>query len=283
MSKSLIWLALLVGVGCSAFDIPTPPPTRAFTAPTLPPTVAFSPFLATELPSGYQDGIGSNDPTVAALPNNLAIPPLVLASQDGYQVVQLTLSNGTTVQGLLITPSVGRVAGLVVFTALTDENTASQWAHWRDQGVVVLVVNAVTFDVVTFTDVMDSFSDLALGDTAQLDPSRLGVLADANSAESALVGCAQDLRCDALVVFQPNPTATALASLVGLRGRSLLLVVDQTQPTLVTTANGILASVGDNASVQWVEGNLSTADQLHSNPQLVQVIVQWLQEHIPQS
>jgi hypothetical protein len=51
----------------------------------------------------------------------------------------------------------------------------------------------------------------------------------------------------------------------------------------VTTANGILASVGDNASVQWVEGNLSTADQLHSNPQLVQVIVQWLQDHIPQS
>ncbi|MFZ4827563.1 MAG: hypothetical protein ACOYLB_09405 [Phototrophicaceae bacterium] len=281
MSRLLIGLVLILSVGCSALDIPTPPPTRAFTAPTLPPTVPFLPFLATELPSGYQDGIGSNDPTVAALPNNLAIPPLVLANQDGYQVVQLTLSNGTTTQGLLITPSVGRVAGLVVFTSITDENTASQWGHWRDQGVVVLVVNAVTFDTVMFTDVIDSFSDLALGDTAQLDPSRLAVLADANSAESAWVGCAQDLRCDAFVVFQPNPTATTLASGVALRERSVLLVVDQTQPNLVTTANAILANLGDNASVQWVEGNLSSADQLHNNPQLVQVIVQWLQTHLP--
>ena len=276
MIKPLIWSALLLGVGCSAFDVPTPPPTRAFTAPTLPATMPFLPFLATELPSGYHDGIGSNDPTVAALPNNLAIPPLVLESQDGYEVVQLTLSNGTTLSGLLMNPSVGRVAGLVVFTSFMDEQIASQVETWRGQGLVVLVVNATVFDRVVFKDVIDSFSDLALGDAAQLDPSRLAVLADTTSAESVMAGCSQDLRCDALVVFQPNRTPSTFVSLAGLAGRSLLLVIDRNQPNLVATANEIMTSMGNDATVQWVDGDLSSIDQLHNNPQLVQVIVQWL-------
>lgn len=278
MIKSLIWSVVLVGVGCSTFDVPTPPPTRAFTAPTLPPTASFLPFLATELPSGYQDGIGSNDPTVAALPNNLAIPPLVLETQEGYQVVQLTLSNGTTVSGLLMNPSFGRVAGLVVFTSLTDENTPLHLNAWRNNGMLVLLVNATVFDSVMFTDVIDSFSDLALGDTAQLDPSRVAVLADTNSAESTTVGCWQDLRCDALVILQPNRNTATLTALTGLGERSLLLVSNRTQPDLVATTNEIIANLGSGVAVQWVDGDISSAEQLHNNPQLSQVIVQWLQE-----
>ncbi|MEM6282424.1 MAG: hypothetical protein AAF787_09555, partial [Chloroflexota bacterium] len=188
MNRLFYMIAAVLLAGCATITPPTPTPTRALSGPTLAPTDPAIPRPPTEFPGSFEDTFGSSDPTAAALPNDLELPPLVVEQGATNREVAITLS-AETVSGYLYTSVAERSPGVLL---LAEDRTV--WGTLpsllEQNGFVVLSVDMPQLaDMLEFRTLIASFSEFAQGDASLLDASRLAVIGERTAADFALRGC----------------------------------------------------------------------------------------------
>lgn len=279
-SYALIALLLLLA-GCDALA-PTIEPTRALSAPTLAPTSnAVIPAPPTEVPGSFIDPFGSNNPTAAALPSDLDLPPLILdeVGADGGRVVSITLSDGGVVGGVLYPDVPVRAPGLLLI--------AEDRAVWGDlppvleaNGYIVLAVDLpATTTIVQFRDVLASFVDFAQADDSRLDPGRMAVIGEDTGANIALLGCAADLRCDAAALLSPT-AREALGAVATSFSRPLLVSASRDDALAFTAAEAVAASAAGEVLFQPFNSAGRGAAMLQNRPDMVDLLLRWLTEAV---
>lgn len=268
-------VVIVLVAGCASIVPPTPTPTRSLTGPTLAPTEPAIPRPPTEFPGSFEDSFGSSDPTAAALPNDLELPPLVVESGDNSRTVAITLST-ETVEGYLYAGVAERSPGVLL---LAGDRTV--WgglpALLEQNGFVVLSVNMPQLaDTPEFRTVIASFSEFAQGDASLLDASRIAVIGERTAADFALRGCSQDLRCDALVLISPQDGTGAIATLGQYGNRPLLVSASRDEPASFALAENIAATAQGESLMQPFNSEGSGAAIVQNRPDFADLIVSWL-------
>lgn len=274
-------LLVLFTAACDTLSVSTPVPTRQLSAPTLAPTTPFSlpGGPPTEVPGSAASGFGANDPTVAALPNDLNLPPLSVPSDDGNaRSVQIALDNAV-LPGDFYTNVPVRAPGVLLLS--TDR---ARWAGFpgtlEENGYVVLAVDTPdTMNEVVFQQLMGSFSEFAQGEDSRLDPARLVIIGEQTGADIALRGCAVDARCSALGLLTPT-NSNGAATLAAQYGQRPLLVSASVEDTDSYTLAQTLANAGNNVLFQPFEAAGSGAALLQNRPDFADLILSWLNQSV---
>jgi hypothetical protein len=245
-SRYVLWVGLLVMlalVACAPEATRQPTPTRQLSAPTIAPSPTFGIRTSDEL---YGDTItdGQSNPTVAALPVDAGLPPLSAGTlaPDGGEMVQVVLENGTQLQGELY-PTILRRPGILLLASTMD--------NW---GVFARALQAADFTVLALEFPSPSASDMpalfaALSELGTVDPANLAVIASDNSADVALMGCAIDPICDALVMLSPQSRDTALNLMIDYAPRPLLAITAQDD----TVSLPVALALANSANVQILQ------------------------------
>lgn len=234
---------------CSALpQAPTPTPTRDFAGPTLAPSPTTQILRSNEL---YANEIrdGQNNLTAAALPNVGALPPVAAGTPDpnGGATVQIAIDANRVVLGDLYErrDGVQRRPGILL---LNEDRLA--WgllpAELLAAGYTVLSVALPPLPQVSDVDILLN----SLSETGSVDPGRIGVIGAERGADLALLACAENAICDALVMVSATARGTALNVVPNYAPRPLLLVASSTQPDSFETAQSIAAFAGDIGQFQ---------------------------------
>jgi len=275
-------LLMLAGLAaaCDTLTVPTASPTRQISGPTLQPTDGFViPRPPSEVPSDADAPIGANNPTAAALPNDLDLPPLALPGSAGTRAVQITL-NEYVLQGDLFAAVPVRAPGVLLLS--TDR---TRWGDFpavlEENGYVALSVTLPPgFTADNFRQLLASFSEFAQGVDSRLDPSRLAVIGELAGADVALRGCTVDPRCDALGLLTPTD-ATGTAVLAAQYGsRPLLVSASQDDTARYTLAQNIAAAAPGETLLQPFESAGGGADMLLTRPDFAGLILAWLDQSL---
>ena len=276
--KACTLLLLLLAAGCGS--APQPTPTRALSGPTLAPTGEVIPALPSEVPGNFLDGAGASDPTAAALPNDLELPPLAVTGAVGEtQTVQISLS-GQTVMADLYENVVGRSPG-VILLAESREVWGAFPRQLEQSGYVVLAVDVPPGTSSTnLNEIMGSFSEIALGADRHLDPARIAVMGEQSGADAALRGCAVDLRCDALVMLSPLSGEQASTRVQAYGDRPLFVAASQGAPVSYTLAQSYAnRPIGETLFQPFASAG-NGAQMLNNQPTLAPQIIGWLGQQL---
>lgn len=233
----LVVVLLLVLTGCEEEES-----IWANTAPTLAPTV--SPLIIPTPVPAYA-GMGSNSLIAGSLPANSSLPPVVLnVSDTGLQTVQVSLSTGELAIGYLYPPTEDenadpfamlRSPGVLL---LGEANTA--WGilpdALRDLGYVVLILNVTELSIADFHNVFTS-----LQVTQSVDPGSMAVIGFGEQSDVALLGCAETLGCDALVLFAPSSDEALLFAMTEYSPRPVLIVASSSDPRQKAAAESLFS------------------------------------------
>ncbi len=263
-------------VGCAAIAVPTPTPTRVLSGPTLAPTGDVIPLPPSEVPGSFlDDTAGASDPTAAALPNDLDLPPLAVTQADGTQAVTLTLAS-TQLTGSLYTNVAVRSPGVLLLSTEADV-----WGDFprtiEANGYVVLsVVLPQNADASLVGEVLGSFSELAQGDASLLDPARIAVIGERSAADLTLRACAVDLRCDALGMLSPVDGSGAVLLMGQIGTRPVLLAASQDDSASYTLAQTIATAAGESGLFQPFVSEGAGAALVQNRPDFAELIVTWL-------
>lgn len=278
MRRAFLLLPLLLAA-CDALAVPTVTPTRVLSGPTIAPTANAIPRPPTEIPGSFEDRFGASDPTAAALPNDLDLPPLAVTSEGGVpgaQTVQITTDADGVLLGDLYANVPVRAPGVV----LVGEGRAA-WGDFprtlEENGYTVLVI-APPPDMppAEFAQVIGSFVDLGQGEAARLDPGRIGVMGEGAGAVVALRGCAADLRCDVLGLLSPAP-AGDLNALAGAYGaRPLFVSASRDDPARYAAAEGLAAAGLGAVLFQPFDAAGQGAAMLRNRPDFAPFVLAWL-------
>ncbi|MDZ4767590.1 MAG: hypothetical protein SGJ24_00540 [Chloroflexota bacterium] len=205
----LVILALTVLTACDQVP-PSPTPTRVLSAPTLAASPVILPYLPTLPPFEMAEG----DLTAASLPRDAVLPPLTQgtrASGTLRQAITIALSSGVPHPGDLYIPQ-GESGSLTPGVLLLADDPL-QWGdlpmRLRDRGISALVTTIpVGATIADFTALLASLGGAS-------DPGHLAVAGIGRGADAAVVGCAADLQCDAVVTVGGTRAAieSALAAL----------------------------------------------------------------------
>lgn len=271
------WVLLLVGLlaGCDTFAVPTPQPTRVISGPTLEATDFAIPLPPSEVPSSFYDTYGSSDPTVAAMPNDLELPPLqVTSATSGVKTVQITLTDALVLADLYDNVPI-RAPGVVL---IGESRTA--WGSFPQKleasGYTVLVVELpANIPIMDFQQVMTSFVELSQSDGSRLDPGRLAVIGEAAGADTVLRGCAVDLRCDMVALLSPSVAESAILLLGEYGDRPVLTAASRTDAESYALAEQ-LASQLAGAVFQPFEDAGFGAEMLLSRPDFGDLLLGWI-------
>ncbi|MGB7341409.1 MAG: hypothetical protein WBC91_21110, partial [Phototrophicaceae bacterium] len=212
MQKKYAWIWLILILVITACDVLpqaiTPSPTRRFSAATLAPTEAITIQNSDEI---YGDTIrdGQSNATAAALPVDAPLPPLQSGgvSATGAQPIQIFLADSTLITGDLYEhgSTDNRSAGILI---LAQE--ATSWGNLAPQlfeaGYTVLVVNLGNR---LFADDLNVLLR-SLSENGAVDPARIAVIGAESTADMALLGCAIDAICDAVVMLSPQSRGAIL-------------------------------------------------------------------------
>ncbi len=269
---------LLLAAGCAA--LPEPTPTRALSGPTLAPTDDVIPAPPSELPGNFIDTAGASDPTAAALPNDLDLPPLAITGAAGEtQTVQISLS-GQTVTADLYQNVVVRSPGVILLSE--NREVWGQFPRQLEQnGYVVLAVDVPAGTSSTsINEIVGSFSDLAQGVDSRLDPAWIALVGEQSGADAALRGCAVDSRCDALVMLSPlsGEQASVLAQAYG--DRPLFVAASQDAPVSFTLAQTYANRLQGETLFQPLAGAGNGAQMLTNQPALATQLIEWIAQQL---
>jgi len=283
MRRLLLLIPLLALAACDALTVPTVTPTRAMSGPTIAPTQNAIPRPPTEIPGSFEDDFGASDPTAAALPNGLDLPPLAVTSEGGLggaQTVQITTDADEVLMGDLYANVPIRAPGVL----LVGESRAA-WGTFprtlEENGYTTLVI-APPADMppTEFAQVIGSFVDLGQGEASRLDPGRIGVIGEGTGAVVALRGCVVDTRCDVLGVLSPS-VASDLNVLAGNYGaRPLLVSASRTNLTLYTAAEGLAAAGLGDVLFQPFDDAGQGAAMLTNRPDFPGFVLTWLANNL---
>jgi len=277
-------LLLLVLVGCSTIDreASTPTPTWFFTGPTTAPTRR--PLDARPTDSAFQfgQGIGQNNLTAAALPADSEMPPIVVEQiTPGVSIVQISLSDGGLVFGALYeNPPLeiegrripARLPGVLLIGASVDA-----WGGFPEQlgsrGYTVLVVDLGnnTF-LEDFQDIFGAF----IG-TGTVNPAQMSVIGAGMGADLALIGCAAESGCDAVVLLSPQEEGTLLNVLASYNPRAVFAAASSTDRPAYDVAQAVYnASTSAESEVALLINVGSGAAMLQNAEALADDLITWL-------
>jgi hypothetical protein len=283
-----LWLAsalgvmLLVTMACSILD---PPPTTAtplpfLSGPTIAATWTVFPSLLERDPVDSRDEnafLGGYDLTAAALPPDYALPPAdgnFLPNQVGRQITLLA-ADGTELNGAFYQPvdqaaDAPRRPGLLLLAR--DGNGWGEWpVQLYDAGFTVLVMN-VRGDAPAsdFTVMMQSLS------TGEADPSRLAVIGGGVGADVALLGCAGEVLCEALVLLSPSNTEPIVAAMAAYSPRPVYLSAAENDGNAFPAVQVLRGVARGPVVVQTYAGGGAGAELIVNQPELGGLISGWL-------
>jgi hypothetical protein len=201
-------------------------------------------LYALETPSG------ANNAASASLPSGQYAPPIVEGTRnsDGAQVIDVVFSGGVLLPAMLYeADSLGRVAGVILLSA--DANAwgaLPQTIRGLGYTVLVLPLPRTDYPLEDFQTMLDTMSLIG-----SVDPARLVVLAELDSANWALEGCATFPLCDALALFSPTSRERTQVAITQFLPRPLWVVAAQDDATSYPIALN-LAGVAQG-STQFVE------------------------------
>jgi hypothetical protein len=272
------YMLAMIGIvlsGCATIAPPTLTPTRSLTGPTLAPTEPAIPRPPTEFPGSFQDSFGSSDPTAAALPNNLELPPFEIVNPNGRDSVAITLA-AETVSGEIYANVPIRAPGVLL---IAEDRTL--WGAFPQQleqnNYVVLSIDMPqTAGISEFQTLLSSFSDLSQGDDSRLDAARIAVVGERSAADFVLRGCAVDLRCDAMILLSPTDANGAIATLGQYGTRPVLVTASQDDPISYGLAENIAATAQGEALMQPFISEGSGAVIVQNRPDFAELIISWL-------
>ncbi|GAB4521001.1 MAG: hypothetical protein OHK0046_31830 [Anaerolineae bacterium] len=280
---SLILAAVLLA-GCDSLAVvpPTLTPTREFSAPTLAPTRVPLIAIPTNPPPGVVEP-GQSSLEVGDVPFEGEVPPVDVEGGDadfGLSRVRLTVREGVTVVGDLyenppvqleqglITP---RLPGVILLGVPT-----SAWGAFpqvlRDNGFTVLVVDMESGATDDFIAVLR-----ALSETETVNPGLIAAIGVARGADLALVGCAAEPLCDALVLLSPLGQQTLLSVLPAYNPRPLLVYAAPGDQAAIDTAQALQGAATGRFDLETVEGAVRGVDLFTAQPGMVEQIITWLQ------
>lgn len=266
----LILLICGLVVGCQVEPPPSPTPTRALSGPTVVPSATIHFITSDDLPTPSG---GFSDPTAAALPNNAPVPPDVqgTAIPGGGQRVQVVADDGQIMNGELYQRGQARVPGIL----LVGMNL-SAWGAFPSQlqaaGFTVLVVEIRPATVVDDMRVLLA----TMGELGTVDPSRIAVVGESAGADAALIGCATDTSCDAVVLISPLGRDTLMNVLPTYNPRPLFLTTSQDDIDSFRAVEGLSSLATGEVVVETFPGPGRGAQLLQTQQTLGAQIVGWL-------
>jgi hypothetical protein len=275
-------MTLLIISGCNALpQAPTLTPTRSISAPTL----AASPTVRIQSSGAlYGDNIrsGQNDLTAAALPNDAAMPPLqatrdaasAAGNSNAPDIAQITLETGDVLIAELYTGSTEsgeRVPG-VLMLGHERFNPGELPADIARAGFTVMVVELPTLTrVETLDTLLSSFSE-----QGSVDPGLIAVIGAEASADYALLGCAEYLICDAVVLLSPRGRDTLANVLPGINPRPIFVAAAPDDPEGYEAAEALSNGFAEQSRFfEATTGRGTTMLALNSG--LGDEIITWLQ------
>lgn len=280
MVRGVLWLLLGLGLaGCQVLAVPTPTAPPTLTAPTLAPTVDPFQLPPSEVPSSFYDPFGSSEPTSAAMPSGLDLPPLALESQNGSRAaIAITLTDGV-LEGDLYANVPVRAPGVLL---ISEDRT--RWGNFPQAleaaGYTVLSVNLTNSQADDFSTVIGSFLDLAQSDTSRLDPGRIAVMGELASANLVWEQCALDLRCSGVVLLSPVPADGALALAGSYGNRPLLVSASQEDAGSYRFAESLAASgLGESVFQPFVSAGRG-AELLSNRADFVDLVLAWMARNL---
>lgn len=266
-------LALLAAALAGCDDLgPTLTPTFTLSAPPLEASPTFIPPLPEELYPDL-DFEGQNNPTAAALAPGAAMPPLAVSqppSGSPRQQVEITAEDGTLLSGDFYVNTALLMPGVL----LLAEDRAG-WGGFPAQ------LHAAGFTVL----VMDVRPAAALADFRVMlqalmnggaDPARIGVVGAGIGADVALLGCANDLICDAAALLSPSPDEALLRAMPRMNPRPLFLSASQDDPDSFRAIDLLRAAASGDVLFQPFESAGYGAALLQNRPDLGGLLAAWL-------
>jgi hypothetical protein len=274
---SLLLLALVLLVACDdTGGGATAVSLRTLTGPTIAPSATFYPQPPTPLSFDDLDN-GQNDPTAAALPAEAVLPPLAVGTPvlgSSEQHIQITAADGTALDGDLYQSGDVRMPGVLM---LAEDRTA--WGDFpkkiHDAGFTVLVVNIRRVAPASdFTVMLQSLS------SGEADPARLAVIGADSGADTALLGCADDLLCDALVLLSPSGNEALLSAMSRFNPRPVFLSASEDDTLSFDMVQRLQTAATGNVFFQPFTSAGHGTDMLVSRADLSDLIIQWLLQHV---
>lgn len=273
----LLMLALGLMAACdNVVPVPTDVPTLS--GPTLEATAVFRPDIQSEDP-GATRGLGQNDLTAASVPSGAELPPLAVGTADPettFITVQITAADGMQLIGDLYANLANeRVPGVLLI--------APDRAGWLD---LPLRLQAAGYTALAMDlregGALGDFETMirALSEAGTVDPGRIAVIGAEGGADLALTGCANNLLCDAAVLFSPVQQAAVRAATFGFNPRPLFLSAG-TSDAASTVIDSIRAVATGTLVVEPVSGSARGTGLLSAQPNLVTALIDFLDEHLP--
>ncbi|MBZ0278803.1 MAG: hypothetical protein K8I60_21840 [Anaerolineae bacterium] len=267
-TAGIVFLLCGLLVGCDSGPAPTPTRVRTLTGPTIAASPVVLPFPPTNDPEGFY---GQNDPTAAALTSSGELPPLPVGGiEQGGQVVQITADDGTLLSGVLYQGGLMRQPGLLLLAVDHRE-----WGNFPqklfDAGFTVLSMSLRPGGGTADFNVL-----LRALSSGEADPGRLGVIGAGEGANLALLGCAGEPLCDAVILLSPTEHDTLLAAMPALNPRAVLATASQNDGVAYATAQDVASASTGDSLFQPFENAGSGAAILVNRPDLSDLIVQWL-------
>lgn len=284
--RILAGIGLMLALGaCAALnpEAATPTPTWSFSAPTLEATRRPLDARPTESRAPLLSVPGQNNPTAAALPADSQLPPRVLGtSESGVKAVQMPLTSGVILSGTLYeNPPIqledriiaSRLPGVLLIGVPTNA-----WGDLPEQlrlsGFTVLVVDMGLNDTsADFSDVLDALSRLG-----SVNPGAIAVIGASDGADQALIGCAVDDLCDALVLLSPLAGDTLVNLMADYNPRPIFIAAGSDDGAAYETAQRLAQVAAGPIELRLlIDGGRST-QMLQNQPELGQDIADWLSQ-----
>ncbi len=272
LATSMLCLLMLLAA-CDDSSV-TSTPERVLSGPTVEPSPTFMPRQqGDEVPGEF---IGISDPTAAALAPLAALPPLGVPGSlaDGdRQSVEVTANDGALLLGEMYMSMAVRQPGVLL---IAPDRTG--WGEFPAQlhngGFTVLVLGMRDLNRIEDLEAaIQSLSQSAM-------PDKLGVIGAGDGADTALLGCAGEGLCKALVLLSPSESPTLIDAMGRYNPRPIFLAATQED---TPSFNGITAiqsaATGENFFQPLTQAGYGTA-LLENRPDLGSVIVQWLQQQL---
>ena len=265
---------LLAVLAACAVEVPTPTPTHTFTGPTTAPSP--QPFSGppTEPPPNSVSGIGQNEPTAASLPNNAALPPLPLGTQEsGGERVEVTAGDGALLVGDLYQNREVRQPGVLLLA--TDRSSWGSFpAQLYEAGFTVLSMELREGGgLADFTVMMEALT------SGTADPAHIGVVGAGAGADLTLTGCSVVLACDTAVLLSPLDTGL-VDNVTRFNPRPLFQIVSEEDAESYDLAVQIDAAANGDKLFQPLQNAGRGTAMLTNRPDVATLVIDWLQRQL---
>ena len=282
LNRSLRYISLSTAVllALAACDTLLPPPTMTPTSVLSGPTIEASATLnlvqATNI--SFDAVVATSNATVAALAPDSVVPPILIGTPSANSIgqpVSVTAQDGTQLTGTFYQKSDGvRRPGVLILGA--DVNAWGELPfRIYDANFTVLVMPLRSTNAQADFTVM--LQALTSGDA---DPSRLAVIGALDGADVTLLGCAVDKLCDTAILISPSNSPAMLQAMGAFSPRTVLMVASQDDPISFPAVQALQPMNRGEVLVQPFASAGRGTDILAKRPDLIDLMVAWLQRQI---